>query len=172
MEVMNLRRRETVKLKPRVLRTKRAQKIFVPLNSKVRMQPALHQHARAAERNRLVNLRANLVDRAHVGVGRARPAIERAESTHDIADVRIVNVSIDDVGNYVIRMTSLPHFVGRGADASYVVGLEQRRAIIGVQPFAGERFLQNRLNIDFSHVLSLLSQGTILKAGNSAAQTI
>src|SRR6266446_2472105 len=163
MEVMNLRRGETVKLKPRVLRTKRAQKIFVPLNSKVRMQPALHQHARAAERNRLVNLRANLVDRAHVGVGRARPAIERAESTHDIADVRIVNVSIDDVGDDVFRMTRLANFVSRGADASYVVGLEQRGAVIGVQPFAGKRFVQDRLNIDFAHVHSLLSYGTILK---------
>src|SRR5437016_14507121 len=133
MEVMNLRRGETVKLKPRVLRTKRTQKIFVPLNSKVRMQPALHQDARAAERNRLVNLRANLIDRAHVGVGRARPAIERAERADDVTYIRIVNVSIDDVGNYVIRMTSFPHFVGRGAYASNVVGLEQRGAVLGVQ---------------------------------------
>src|SRR5437588_2007281 len=138
MEVMNLRRGETVKLKPRVLRTKRAQKIFVPLNSKIRMQPALHQHARAAEGNRLVNLRANLIDRAHVCVRRARPAIEGAESTHDIAYIRIVNISIDDVGDDVIWMTRLANFVSRGADASYVVRFEQHGVVIGVEPFAGK----------------------------------
>src|SRR5947208_12222630 len=157
MEVMNLRRRETMQLKARVLRTKRAQKIFVPLDAEIRMQSTLHQNAGAAERNGLVNLRANLIDRAHVGVGRARPAIERAESTNDVADVRIVNVSIDDVGDDVIRVTRFPNLVSRGADASYVVGLEQRGTIISVQPVAGQRFVENRLNIDLRHVSSLLS---------------
>src|SRR5437879_8080679 len=154
MEVMNLRRREAVKLKTRILRAKSAKKIFVPLDPKIRMQSALHQNACATERNRLVNLRANLVDRAHVGVGRARPAIERAESTHDVADIRIVNVSIDDVGDDVIRVTRFANFISRGADASYVVGLEQFGAIIGVQTLANQRLVQNRLNIDLSHVLS------------------
>src|SRR5438552_106443 len=124
MEVMNLRRRETMQLKARVLRTKRAQKIFVPLDAEIRMQSTLHQNAGASERDRLVNLRANLIYRAHVGVGRTWPAIERAESADDVADVRIVNVSIDDVGDDVVRMTSFPHFVGRGAYASNVVGLK------------------------------------------------
>src|SRR6266446_3967720 len=104
MEVMNLRRREAVKLKSWVLRAKRAQKIFVPFDPKIRMQSALHQNARATEHNRLVNLRANLIDRAHVSIGGTRPAIERAESTHDVAYIRIVNVAIDDVGDDVIRM--------------------------------------------------------------------
>src|SRR2546423_231551 len=99
MEVMNLRRRETVKLKARVLCGERAQKIFVPLDSEIRMQSTLHQHARAAERNRLVNLRANLIDRAHVSIGRTRPAIKRAERADDVTDIRIINVSIDDVGD-------------------------------------------------------------------------
>src|SRR2546426_1547969 len=157
MEVMNLRRRETMQLKARVLRTKRAQKIFVPLDAEIRMQPTLHQHTGASERDRLVNLRANLIYRAHVGVGRTWPAIERAESADDVTYIRIINVSIDDVGDDVIGMTSFPHFVGRGADASYIVGLEQGSAIIGVQPFAGQRFVQNRLNIDIAHAHSLLS---------------
>src|SRR5437870_11851640 len=124
MEVMNLRRRETMQLKARVLRTKRVQKIFVPLDAEIRMQPTLHQNAGASERDRLVNLRANLIYRAHVGVGRARPAIECAERADDVTYIRIVNVSIDDVGDDVVRMTSFPHFVGRGADASNVVGLK------------------------------------------------
>ena len=88
------------------------------------MQSALHQNARPTERDRFVNLRANLIDRAHVGVGRARPAIECAERADDVTYIRIVNVSIDDVGDDVVRMTSFPHFVGRGAYASNVVGLK------------------------------------------------
>src|SRR5437762_5531331 len=154
---MNLRRRETVKLKSRILRTKGAQKIFVPFEAEIGMQSTLHQYTRATERNCFVNLRANLIDRAHVSIGRTWPAIERTESTHDVADVRIVDVAIDYVGDDVVRVARLANFVSRGADASYIVGLEQRGAIIGVQPVAGKRFVENRLNIDLSHVSSLLS---------------
>src|SRR5206468_7497957 len=106
MNVMNLRRREAVQLKSGILCAERAQKIFVPLDAKIRMQPTLHQDARPAERNRLVNLRADLINRAHVSIGRARSSIERAESAYDIADVCIVDIPIDDVGDDVVEMAS------------------------------------------------------------------
>jgi len=71
------------------------------------MQSALHQNAGAAEGYCLVNLSQNLIHRAHVGVGRAGPAIECAERTDDVADIRVIDVAIDDVGDDVIRMTTL-----------------------------------------------------------------
>src|SRR5260370_42644506 len=144
MEAMNLRRRETVKLKAWILRTKRAQKIFVPLDSEIRMQSALHQDTRPTERNRFVNLRANLIDRAHVGVRGAWPAIERTERTEDVADIRIVNVSIDDVGDDVIGMARLAKLISRAADASNIVGLDHPGAIVAFQPVPGNRFSDNR----------------------------
>src|SRR5437879_2609139 len=115
MNVMNLGRREAVKLKARILRTERAQKIFIPLDSKIRMQTALHQNACAAERDRLVDLFANLFKRAHVSVGCAGPAVERAERADDVANVRVVNVSIDDVGDDVVRVLALANLVSRRA---------------------------------------------------------
>src|SRR5439155_1184546 len=120
MQVMNLGRRETVQLKAGILRAQSAQQIFVPFDAKVRVQASLHQHAGAAERNRLVNLRANLVDGAHVSIGRAGPAIERAESTHDVADVRVIDVAIDYVSDNVVRVASLSNLISGRADAGNV----------------------------------------------------
>ena len=93
------------------------------------MQSTLHQHARAAERNRLVDLGADLIDGADISVGRARPAIERAERADHIADVRVVDVAIDDVGDDVVGMTLLANFISSSADPRDVVRFEQRGAI-------------------------------------------
>ena len=133
----------------------RSQQIFIPFDAEVRMQSALHQNAGAAERNRLVNLVADFVDRAHVSVRRARPAIERAERAHDVADVRVVDVAVDDVGDDVVRMSSLANFVGGHADASDIVRFEQRGAIVGGDPLARKSLIQNALNFT-RHVRSLL----------------
>jgi len=111
MKVVNLRRRETVQLKARILRAQRAQKIFIPFDSKIRMQPTLHQHAGAAKRNGLVDFRANLIDGSDVSVGRAGPPIESAKGADYIADIRVINVAIDDVGDDVVEMTALPNFI-------------------------------------------------------------
>src|SRR5437016_3699961 len=111
MNVVNLWRRETMQLKAWILRAQGAQEIFVPLDAKIRMQPTLHQHAGAAERNRLVDLFANLFYRAHVSVGRAWPAIECAEGADDVADVRVVDIAINDVGDDVVRVAAPANFV-------------------------------------------------------------
>ena len=113
MDVVNLGRREAVQLKARILRAERPQQIFIPLDAEIRMQPALHQNAGAAQRDCLVNLCANFVERAHVSVGRARPPVERAESADDIADVRVVDVAIDDVGDDVVAGDGAGEFCQR-----------------------------------------------------------
>ena len=112
---MDLGWREAVKLKAGILCTERAQKIFIPLDSKIRMQSALHQNAGATERDRLVDLFANLFKRAHVSVGCAGPAVERAESADDVAHVRVVDVPIDDVSDDIVRMLALANLVCRRA---------------------------------------------------------
>ena len=101
MNVVYLGRRKTVKLKFRIFCVQRAQQLLVPLDIKIRMQAALHQHAGAAESDRLVDPFADLVDRMHVRVGLARPAIKRAERADDVADVRVIDVAVDDVGDDV-----------------------------------------------------------------------
>ena len=147
MDVVNLGRRKAVQLKLRILRVQRAQQIFVPLDTKVGMQSALHQHAGAAERDRLVDLLADLFERAHVSVGRAGPAIERAERADDVADVRVVDVAIDDVGDDVVGMSALANFIGGGAHCCDVVRFEQLRAFLDGHAFAREHAIENRLNV-------------------------
>ena len=131
------------------------------------MQPALHQNARAAQRDCLVNLFANLFERAHVSVRRARPSIERAEGADDVADVRVVDVSIDDVGDDVVGLLALANLVGGRADFRDVVRFEQRRAVVGGQSFPGERAVEDGLNVSCVTAVSLLICRQILKASDS-----
>src|SRR5205807_7246362 len=101
--------------------------------------------------DRLVDFFANLVDRAYVSVRRAGPAIECAESTDHVADIRVIDVAIDDVGDNVAGMTALPNFIRGGSDGRDVVRLEQFRAIIGRQPIAGEHSIENRVRLWVRH---------------------
>ena len=91
------------------------QQIFVPFDSEVRMKATLHQNSGTAKRNRLVNLFANLIDRPHVRIGRSRPAIKRAERTNNITNVCVVDIPVDDVGDDVLGMPSLPDLISSGA---------------------------------------------------------
>ena len=167
MQVMNLWRRKAVQLKARILRAQCAQQILVPFNAKIRMQSALHQNARAAQRNRLVNLRADFIDGADVSIRRTGPAIECAEGADNVADICVVDVAIDDVGDDVVRMAAPANFISRCADPRDVVRFQQRRAVCGRQAVSAENFVQKRLNVRLTHVLSLLTYGTILKVGTT-----
>src|SRR5205085_11003970 len=94
VDVMYLGRREAMELEVRVARVERAQKVFVPLDAEVRVEPALHEHAGAAEREGLVDALADVFERADVRVGLARPPVEGAEGADDVADVRVVDVAV------------------------------------------------------------------------------
>ena len=117
------------------------------------MQSPLHQHSGPAQRNRLVYLRGNFIDCAHVRIRRARASIKSAERADNIADVRIVDVPVDNVGDDVVGMPPTANFVSRSADPSDIVRLEQRGAVSRRQSLAGERAIQNRLNVSsFRHL--------------------
>src|SRR5262249_52910392 len=97
-----------------------AQQILVPLNAKVRMQASLHQHAGAAEGDRFVDLFADFVYCAHIGIRCARSPVEGAERADDVADVRIVDIAVDDVGDDVFGVTAPANLVRRRADTGNV----------------------------------------------------
>ena len=94
----------------------------------VGMQTSLHEHARAAEFNGLANFFVDSVEIKNVtlfGGGPFQRAIESAERAIFGAEIRVVNVAIDDVGDYALGMFGAPDGVGLHADADEVVGVEE-----------------------------------------------
>src|SRR6266511_2233227 len=144
-----------MELERRVFRVQRSQQVLIPLDAKVWMQPALHQHACAAECDCFVDLFADLVDGANVSVRRTRPAIKSAEGADYVTDICVIDIAIDDVCDHIVSMSALTNFVSGGTDPRNIVRFEQRGAIIRGEPHACEGSLQNALNLT-RHVLSLL----------------
>src|ERR1051325_4952224 len=110
------------------------------------MQAALHQDAGAAKRDRLVDLFGNFLKRADVSVGGAGPPIKRTKRADDIADVCVIDISVNDVSDYVAGMLALANLIGRRAHPGDVVRLEQRRAVFAGESFTVKYAIQNWLN--------------------------
>ena len=72
----------------------------------VRIVPALQQQLSAAEPNRLLDLRVDLVEAERVALARSDRPVERAELAARDADVRVVHVAVDDVGDRAFRDAS------------------------------------------------------------------
>jgi len=84
------------------------------------MDAALHQHAGAAHLEGFGDLGVNRLEvedvalvRARVGLAGARQrAIEGAEGAVLRAEVGVVDVAIDDVGDHALGMQAAAHFIG------------------------------------------------------------
>ena len=72
----------------------------------VRVVAALQQQLAAAERDRLFDLPEDLVEPERVALRRSDGPIERAELAARDADVRVVDVAVDDVGDDAVRDAS------------------------------------------------------------------
>ena len=95
-DVLDLGRRERVQVDPVAL-LDRAEQILVVLDPEIGVVAALHQHAGAAERERLLDLLEDHRLRQQVALGAvARAAVEGAEVAVGDADVRVVEVPVDD----------------------------------------------------------------------------
>ncbi len=84
-----------------------AQHLLVPVDLQIGMQPALHQHAGAAKFDRLANLVVDRVEVEDVAFFRRRPlqrAIKGAEGAVLGAEIRVINVAVDDVSDRALRM--------------------------------------------------------------------
>src|SRR5438552_2055501 len=110
------------------------------------MQSALHQNAGAAEFYCLVDPFADLFDRMNVSVRLSGPPIKRTERADDVANIGIIDVTVDYVRDDLGIVLALPYLVGGDADAGEIARLEQRCAILCRQPMASEDLVENRLN--------------------------
>src|SRR5437667_1146397 len=104
-----------------------AQQVQVPLERDVGVVSALHQNLDAPDRLQLVDLAADLFERQEVPVRMLGTAVERAELAVGDADVRVVDVPVDDVRDDVLGM-ELPADVVRQTSQ-----LEQRGALVQLE---------------------------------------
>ena len=65
---------------------------------------ALHENLDAADRRQFVELLVDLVERQDVMIVVALGAVERAELAVHVADVRVVDVAVDDVGDDLVAL--------------------------------------------------------------------
>ena len=106
-----------------------AEQILVPADRQLRVQATLKQDLHAAQVDRLLELLGQLLARQHVAVGLVRGwPVEVAELAAGHADVRVVDVAVDDVGDLAVGVQGLPAGVGGGAQ------LQRRRFGVEAKP--------------------------------------
>ena len=109
----------------------RSKEILVPGNRQVWVVPALEEKLIAADGDRLFDLAQDLFKAKNVPFGRTHRAVERAEVAPRDADVRIVDVAIDDVGDDAVRMLTGTDPVGQEPEHMC------RRVPIKIERFGG-----------------------------------
>ena len=102
-QVDDFGRRQRVQLEVGIALLDRAEQIFVPRQRQIGIVAALQQQLHAADGDRFVDLPEQLVEAEDVALGRSDRPIERAEVALRDADVRVVDVAIDDVGDDAAR---------------------------------------------------------------------
>jgi len=101
-----------------------AHQLEVPLERDIRVVSALKQDLHAADGLALVDLGADLLEAQHVAFVVLGAAIERAELAIGHADVGVVDVPVDDIGDHVLRVLPPPLGVGQPAQ------LEERSLLV------------------------------------------
>jgi hypothetical protein len=102
-----------------------AQHLLVPINLEIGMQASLHQHSCAAEVHGLANLVVDRIELEDVSLFRLRPfqrTVKRAEGAVFGAEVRVIDVAINDVRDHTLGMELAAKGVGFHADADEIVG--------------------------------------------------
>ena len=109
------------------------------------VQPALEEDLHAAGVDDLLQLLAELLAREHVALGMPDGPIERAEAAARRADVRVVDVAIDDVRDDALRMLAAAHRVRREAELEEAAFAEEALALGGREALAVGRTREDRV---------------------------
>jgi len=86
--------------------------VQIPLERDVGIVPALKQDLNSTNGLALVHLRPDLLEAQHVAFVVLGPPVERAELAVGDADVGVIDIAVDDVGDRVFRMVAPPLGVG------------------------------------------------------------
>src|ERR1700685_904368 len=103
----------------------RPQQVLVPLDLQLRMQPALHQNAGAAQVDGLLNLVEDHFLRMDVAFRMPHGPVERAEAAILGAEVRVIDVAIDDVAHHAVRVQLASNRVRCHSDTNEIVAVIQ-----------------------------------------------
>ena len=143
-DVLDLGRREAVEV-DRVAALDRAEEILVEVDPEVRVVAALHEDAGAADRERLLDLLEDDRLRQQVALARvAGAAVEGAEVAVGDADVRVVDVPVDDERDAAGIGLPVAELVRDAADGDEVARAEQRDGVLVGDALAVERSLEDR----------------------------
>ena len=131
----------------RVRRLDRGEQLLVVLDAVVRVVAALEHHLGRAQLDRLAAAAQDLLGRVGPALGVLRRAVERAELARRHADVGVVDVAVDQVGDDVVRVAAAAHRVRRLAEGvERRVGVEQQR-LLGRDPPAVGAALQDVVDL-------------------------
>src|SRR4051812_1215347 len=104
-----------------------AHQLQIPLEWDVGVMPALKQNLNATDRLALVDLGSDLLEAQDIAFCVFGPAVERAEFAVGNADVRVVDVPVDDIGDHVLRVLPPPLGIGQLSQ------LQQRGALVELE---------------------------------------
>jgi hypothetical protein len=143
--MQHLWRRQRVQLEVRVACLHGTKQVLVPPDRQIGVVPALQQELTAADADGLVNLAEDLVEPQHVPVGRADRPVERAEVAARHADVGVVDVAVDDVGDDAIGMTARARGTGQPAQDLRRRFRVQRKRLLLRKPVSRPSLVQRAL---------------------------
>src|SRR5436305_9048003 len=94
-----------------------AEEVLVPVDFQVGVQTALHQDTGAAEVKRLLDLVENNLLGEDIPLGVAHGPVERAKGAVLRAEIRVIDIAVNDVGDNALGMPVSAYGVGRHPDA-------------------------------------------------------
>src|SRR5437773_11817568 len=129
----------------RVPRLYRAEEILVVVDPEVRVMSPLHQEPGAAERDRLLDLLEDDRLRQEIPLARVSgAAVEGAEVAVRVADVRVVQVAVDDERDPRGIGPAVAELVRDPADGDEVARLEELDRLVGGDALPVEGLLEDR----------------------------
>src|SRR5262245_12913130 len=94
------------------------------------METALHQDARSSQVQCLLDFVEDSRVRKNVTLRMAHRPVERAEAAILRAEIRVVDIAIDDITDHAFGMEFAAYSVGRHADSDQIIGGEQVRGFL------------------------------------------
>ena len=121
---MDLGRAQRVEMEVRALGLHPPEKVFVPLNSKIGVMPALEENLLAPRRVKPVEFFTDFILRADIALGVIpRRAVERAERAIHITHIRVIDVAVDAVGDDPLGMLSGANLVRRRTKGRQILAI-------------------------------------------------